>query len=234
MARVVHEIDPDADTLIVLRSTKNSFSPWDENDNGQVQTDVPLKPELDDMWSPRMSSKMHKRQRQSHFRVSSRHLMLASPWFKRAMTKEGWSESSRSQEDGLFHVRADDWDAEAFLILLNIIHLRNKKVPRTISLVQLAKIAVLVDYYECEEVMEMFLDVWSEPLKASAPIPLGYCRDLVLWIFVSWTFGLGDSFEQATAVAIDRSKKTLSTLDLPIPAKVLGKLITTSRISQLY
>jgi hypothetical protein len=168
------------------------------------------------------------------YRVSSRHLTLASPWFKRAMTKEGWSESSRNEEDGLFHITADDWDAEAFLIMLNIFHVRNKKVPRTISLEQLAKIAVLVDYYECGEVLEVFTDMWIQFLKVRASVPSTYCRDLVLWIWVSWVFDVSDYFMRATAVAIKQSEKTLSTLDLPIPAKVFGTLIATSRISRVY
>jgi hypothetical protein len=77
--------------------------------------------------------------------------MLASPWFSRALKKEGWSESDQNEKDGLIHISASDWDAEAFLILLNVLHLRNRSVPDKVSLDMLAKIAVLVDYYECDE-----------------------------------------------------------------------------------
>jgi hypothetical protein len=309
MAPIIHEIDPDADTLIVLRNASTVFAPWYKNEKGQAQSQMNLDATDDNAYSLVKSFKKKKAKKTSmgarapnglhadgeypekflrvvfsntiivnndivapnagieqgmvpesmvgasavahdtlntpspkrkpekdempeivgiHFHVSSRHLMLASPWFKRAMTKEGWSESNRSDEDGLFHITADDWDAEAFLILLNIIHLRNRKVPRKISLEQLAKIAVLVDYYECGEVLEMFTDMWIESLEASATIPSVYCRDLVLWIWTSWVFDLSDQFERATAVAIKRTEKTLSTLDLPIPNMVIGKLIVVS------
>lgn len=93
-----------------------------------------------------------------NYRVSSRHLVLASPWFKRALSEEGWSEFSRNPEDSLFHVKAADWNEEALLILLNILDLRNGKVPRAVSLEMLGKIAVLVDYYECGEALEVFTE----------------------------------------------------------------------------
>lgn len=38
-------------------------------------------------------------------------------------------ESGLDPEYGKRHISAEDWDEEAFLILMNIIHLRNHKVP---------------------------------------------------------------------------------------------------------
>jgi hypothetical protein len=160
-----------------------------------------------------------------HYRVSSRHLALASPWFKRALSKYGWSESGRNPEDGMFHVKAADWDEEALLVVLNILHLRNGKVPRSVSLEMLAKIAVLVDYYECGEALEVFTEKWIESLKASTPVPSTYDRDLVLWIWVSWIFDLADHFERATAVVIKEGQETLRNLELPIPSKVSSKFL---------
>ncbi|KAF1833346.1 hypothetical protein BDW02DRAFT_500813, partial [Decorospora gaudefroyi] len=160
-----------------------------------------------------------------HYHVSSRHLMLASSWFKRALTKGGSAESNRNEMDGLFYIDASDWDAEAFLILLRILHLRNKDVPRTVNLEMLAKIAVLVDYYSCKEAIEVFTEIWMTKFKRttkrkSQPVPTTYCRDLVLWIAIAWTFDLKEEFEQATAVAIRESPETMRTLELPIPARV--------------
>lgn len=159
-----------------------------------------------------------------HFRVSSRHLMLASPWFKRSLSREGWAESSRTEEDGLFHIFADDWDAEAFQILLNIFHLRNRHVPRAVKLDMFGKIAMLVDYYECGEAIELFTDMWIEPLKIDTPIPSNYCRELIIWIWISWVFDLSDIFHRATTTAIRQTEKTMHTLELPIPHRVSGNL----------
>tara|TARA_R110002003_G_scaffold46_1_gene3708 strand:- start:12 stop:491 length:480 start_codon:yes stop_codon:yes gene_type:complete len=143
--------------------------------------------------------------------------------FMRALGEAGWSESKPSEDDGLFHITADEWDADAFLILLNIMHLRNRQIPRKLPLEMLAKIAVLVDYYECGEAVEMFTSLWIDHLKNVSALPLTYCRDLVLWIWVSWVFDIGDYFFLTTAAAIKEIDGTLRALDLPIPSRVIGK-----------
>jgi hypothetical protein len=169
-----------------------------------------------------------------HYHVSSRHLMVASSWFMRAMTKEGWAESSRNEEDKLFNIKAANWDPEAFLILLNIFHLRNRQVPRTVSLEMLAKIAVLVDYYhDCGEAIELFTTIWIDHLRANSTIPTTYCRDLVLWICIARVFNLRDDFNQATLVAVTQSEETFRTLRLPISSSVCGESIVIFTITVL-
>jgi hypothetical protein len=309
MAPVTHEIDPDADTIIILKNASIVFAPWNESMDvqGQARVSTILEAASDyrreistfqkkkkmmlarkkkmanrAVVSPTSHSKCPKdclcqlsqistiadtlnsvenltaaigiepcspmgasaessdalssstpgiklgtlEVEDIHFRVSSRHLILASPWFKRAMKKEGWSESGRSSEDGLFHVTAEDWDAEAFLILLHIFHLRNRQVPRTVSLEMLAKIGVLVDYYECGETIELFTAMWIDSVKSSNSVPSAYCRDLILWIWTSWVFDIDNYFEQSTAVAIKRSNETFHILHLPIPANIASRFLT--------
>ena len=194
MAPTVHEINPDYDTIIVLRDPGTNFAGAVENPRPQ-DTAV-------------------------HYHVSSQHLQLASPWFKRAMAEDTWSESKL--EDGKYRIIAHDWDEQAFLMLLNILHLQTKQVPRIISLELLAKVGVLVDYYEYGEAIEMFTAMWIDKLKRRA-IPNSYCRDLVLWIWIAWVFGLAKQFEKASIVAIKNSTKTIDTLGLPIPASVSSK-----------
>ncbi|KAJ4294417.1 hypothetical protein N0V90_008107 [Kalmusia sp. IMI 367209] len=156
--------------------------------------------------------------------VSSRHLMLASPWFKRALTNKGWTESGRDKKDGLFHLTAIDWDSEAFLVMLNIFHIRNRQVPRNICFLDfLAKMAVLVDYYECSEAVELYIDMWVDDLKTKIAIPAVYNRDLVLWIWISWVFDLEEQFKSATLVAIQRCTAPLCTLGLPIPSEITSE-----------
>lgn len=163
-----------------------------------------------------------------HYLVSSRHLMLASPWFKRALSQHEFSEASKSSSDERYHINASDWDPEALLILLNIFHVRTRQVPATLSLETLAKIAVLVDYYELEnaEVMERDIRDWTTNLRHSRPIPGRCCRDLVLWIFVSRVFHMSDEFERATEVAIRTSKGSIPTLGLPIRMEIICTFLT--------
>jgi hypothetical protein len=143
--------------------------------------------------------------------------MSASPAFNRMLKKEGWMESIQNPEDRTYHISAEDWDEEAFIILMNIFHHRNHKVPRTVTLDMLAKIAILVDYYECNEAVELFVDIWLTDLREKTPIPITYCRDLILWVWITWTFRRSGLFKDSTAVVIDQCTEPVRTLGLPIP-----------------
>lgn len=54
----------------------------------------------------------------------------------------------------LIHTTLEDWDREALLNVLNVLHTRNQNVPRQISLEMLDKIAIIVSYFECCEAVE--------------------------------------------------------------------------------
>jgi hypothetical protein len=152
------------------------------------------------------------------FRVCSGNLISASPWFSRLLKRDGWMESHRNPEDNMLRISAEDWDEEAFVIMMNIFHLRNRQVPRTVTLDMLAKIAVVADYYECTESIELFVEIWLASLKTKSPIPTTYCRELVLWIWVSWAFKWAEIFKQSTDVAIKQCDEPFQNLGLPIPS----------------
>lgn len=164
------------------------------------------------------------------FKVCAGNLMSASPWFSRALERDGWSESIGNSTDGCFRISAEGWDEEAFLILMNVLHLRNNKVPRSLSLEMLAKLALLADYYEFRDSVELIVDVWVADLRVKNPIPETYCRDLILWIWISWTFKLSHEFKHATAVAITQSPEPIRDLGLPIPSWITGKYCSTHAV----
>ncbi|OXV05291.1 hypothetical protein Egran_06941, partial [Elaphomyces granulatus] len=155
-------------------------------------------------------------------RVSSRHLMLASPYFKR-MLSGGWQESKTLQLQGCLRIKEKDWDAGALQILMDVIHGRTRKVPKVISLETLARIAILADYYECLEVVEMFSSMWMESLKST--IPETFSRDAMLWICISWTFRHSEIFQKATQIAINHSTGPVQTMSLPIPERIIRESI---------
>ncbi|KAI4696662.1 uncharacterized protein J4E88_000840 [Alternaria novae-zelandiae] len=212
MVPIVHIIDPDPDTVIVLKNPCTIFARWkpelgqqpnDADDWGSTarriikktkkkgkkgSTPAPsLPPELLSAEIPEDSSMLpldngstapaeassatqhtppstapeepgELEEQSIHYHVSSRHLMLASSTFKRMLAQDGFAESVRNEADGLYHIAASDWDPEAFLIVLRIIHGRNKQVPRDISLEMMAKIAVLEDYYNFGESLCLFTE----------------------------------------------------------------------------
>jgi hypothetical protein len=86
--------------------------------------------------------------------VSSKHLILASPVFK-VMLQDCFKEGQTLRSGGFLDLLLPDDDPAAFCILLDIIHGRNRKVPREIDMGLLAGITILVDKYQLQEVVEI-------------------------------------------------------------------------------
>ena len=80
-------------------------------------------------------------------------------------------------------------------------------VPRTVSLEMLAKIAVIVDYYDIREPLQLILSLWMQGFSFSS-VPILLYREVVLWILISWVLKQNAHFRQATKVAILRSSMT--------------------------
>ncbi|KAF1997510.1 hypothetical protein P154DRAFT_496699 [Amniculicola lignicola CBS 123094] len=214
MSTRIHTIDRHPDTVLILKRPTTDFAIWerlgDEIDSPEDDVEIgDIKAE-----SPEI---------EIHYLVSSRHLMLASPRFYTMLADSNWVEGHRS-DDGRYHINVEDWDEQALLVILNIFHLRHKEVPRELELEVLAKIAVLVDYYECAEVLELFSDMWIEKLRKDVMVPLIYCRDLMLWLCVALVFRLSEEFKTATLVAIRWAPGPIGSLGLPISPSTVHKL----------
>ena len=157
------------------------------------------------------------------YQVSSKHLEKASSTFKVQLTGS-WSES-RKFEDDLYHLTAKDWDPEVFQILLDILHLRNRQVPSSVTLETLAKFAVLVDYYGCWEAVEVWTNIWIKDVEKKEPVPTVYSRELVLWMSIAWVFELYEIFNKTTLIALRQSQTPMiQDMGLPISAVVVGTL----------
>jgi hypothetical protein len=157
-----------------------------------------------------------------HYHCSGAHLKLASKTFEKALSGD-WAESVR-HTDGRYYIVVEDWDEVALLTLLNAIHLRNGKVPRGLDVEELAKIATLVDYYQCHEAVAFCAKMWTSHLLNTYDMPREYSRDLMLWLCVACVFKLSPVFESTTMTAIKAGTDgSLRTLSLPIPQSVSGK-----------
>ena len=152
--------------------------------------------------------------------VSSKHLVLASSYFKRNL-ESGMSESHTLRSEGCVDFRMNDKDPEAMLIVMNVIHGRTRQVPRCIDLDMLTKIAVLVDYLECYEAIEPFSDRWIDGLKWK--IAVTYSKALIQWLCISLIFHKEGQFMAITRTAIRQTKGPIQTLGLPIPGGVVGE-----------
>ncbi|CBF89996.1 predicted protein [Aspergillus nidulans FGSC A4] len=73
----------------------------------------------------------HDKEADSHvqIQVSARHLALGSPVFDR-MLHGSWKEGREFKEKGSIVLVVDNWDVDAFLVVLNILHSQLLKLPR--------------------------------------------------------------------------------------------------------
>lgn len=109
-------------------------------------------------------------------------------------------------------------------MLLNILHLRFRQVPRSLSLEFLAKLAMLVDYYRCWEAFDLIAEVWITDLRARYAGPTTYGRELMLWMLVSWVSKLKTEFNLSTLMALRQSDETgLRDMELGTPPAILRK-----------
>lgn len=221
MLPTMHVIDPNGDTLLILCNADQPFAPpynilLDDDD------DVPKSPlgglTLEDpAWDDEPCVLVNQ---QVRMKLSSKHLTLASAYFQKLMAHD-WAET-RPENGYAYTISAEEWDADALLVLMKILHGRTAHLPRIISLEMLAKIAVLVDYYQCHEAVKFYSDTWTSNLQE--PFPPDDNRDRLLWLLVSWVFPNKLTFKTLTKAMICESTGPIQSLGLPIPDNVISEL----------
>lgn len=258
MAAATHDIDPDGDIILKLTDANAPFAVWPEKDatdadgkehetftdnldgidasseageDPEQQGDA-VKPSTNSV-SSSADENVNTPERpvvpapEVHLRLSSKHLTLVSPYFK-SMLCGPWKEGDRSGTQTRV-LTAESWDQDALLTVMCIIHGRNKKVPREVDIEMMAKIAVIVDYYQCHEVLEVFSDIWLKELKRTVLLPEAYNRDAVLWLHIANVFSDDLTVRSMTRIMQRDLTEPLSTLGLPVPASVVGTNCTAVR-----
>ncbi|KAF5679185.1 hypothetical protein FHETE_926 [Fusarium heterosporum] len=152
--------------------------------------------------------------------VSGNHLKLASSYFDKMFS--GPFIEAETNQSGLRQVTASGWDPEAFKMVLTIMHGYHRQVPKSFSLELLAKVAMVVNYYECHEIIGPYANIWLKKVKSK--VPTVYGKDCILCLFISWVFSGSEMFQQMTRLALKHSRKLIEVEDLAIPATLLGKL----------
>ncbi|TPX25220.1 hypothetical protein DIZ76_010670 [Coccidioides immitis] len=158
---------------------------------------------------------------ETHMRVSSKHLSLASVVFKQMLQGKFW-ESATLQSTGCVEIPLPDNNPEALAILLNICHVQMSNVPRTVSQRTMAQIACLVNKYYFHEVVLPFLDVWVDSMK---PDNIGCLTSsaLVELMAIYCCFNRPDELRGITQEAIVSLCTNLEVTDLPIPSSYIDK-----------
>jgi hypothetical protein len=154
--------------------------------------------------------------------VSARHLALGSPVFDR-MLHGNWKEGREFKEKGSIVLVVDSWDVDAFLVVLYILHSQLLRLPRKVTIEQLAKIAVIADYYDCQSV-RFFGSLWVRCLPRKPPASPFHFRNIMLGLWISYFFRHALTFSAYSRAAIEQSDCFISSLGLPIPATIIGEL----------
>ncbi|KAI0434272.1 hypothetical protein F5Y09DRAFT_266127 [Xylaria sp. FL1042] len=233
----VHEVvlDPDGDILVIVPgkppqdlAKPSSPSSGETNLNGtEPAEDVPVEApaEYVPIEAPaeeavnneehQPDASVPQEEEEWRFKASSKHLSLASTNIKKMMT--GWREGNETHDDGLVHWGLSGFDVDAISIILSVIHGLNRRVPRTVSLARLAQIALVVDYLDCHEVMELYASIWVDRIGDSIKDPSR--EDWDGWITVAGVFQNAPILKRWTRVAIIQKLNGAPSLELPILSK---------------
>jgi hypothetical protein len=154
------------------------------------------------------------------FQVSSKHLQLASAHFQK-MLNGSWLEGNTLRQQGTVEIPVIACDPNTLLILLNVIHGHIRSVPRSATVKKLTELAILVDYYQCHEVIEMLSDMWIGDLHRY--VPRRSMEDVAQWLWISWVFQKDDIFKEKTWIAQSESDTAFRSFGLPIPDPIIGE-----------
>ncbi|KAH6713229.1 hypothetical protein DL95DRAFT_74558 [Leptodontidium sp. 2 PMI_412] len=125
--------------------------------------------------------------------VSSKHMKLVSPVFRAMLQRDGFREGCVRGSEGSVEDPLPDDDPRAMKILLDIVHGRNRRVPRKVSLRILTAIAVLADKY-------LMVEAQVEA-EAANGVYQGARREAHFrWMEISWVVGKAEDFKAMTCL----------------------------------
>ncbi|KAL4964968.1 uncharacterized protein BDV14DRAFT_200506 [Aspergillus stella-maris] len=153
-------------------------------------------------------------------RVSSKHLALASPHFKR-MFKSQFREGTVLRSTGGLELPIRQPNGVAFLLLMIVIHCPTRHVPREITKGMLTDIAVLVDYYECHAAVEFFSDLWISAIENNKEYNAHEFQD---WVLISWVFSKPGIFRNSTRNLVETCDGVIASDMLPFPSDLIEEL----------
>lgn len=153
-----------------------------------------------------------------------KHLTMAS---NRAKTLFAGEEAAQPQLDGLHHWNYQGAsDPLAFEIVMNAIHGKTRKLPKTLTIATLAEVATIVQELDCQQVLWFPAKIWIDQVRGSV-LRVAYF-DLLRLLFISYVFEESELFEKASQVVLAEIKEPLSSRGLPFPPNIISKAHTTN------
>lgn len=225
MESITHKVDPNGDTLLTLRNPNAPFG-----GDAAVWANALTEHRPEKLRRNERELKLLAQAKQStpnspqeiQFQLSSKHLTRESGYFQGLMANN-WKEASASR-DFVYSVTAEDWGEAALLMVMKIIHSQTSEIPQVIDSEMVAKIAVIVDYYQCRKVVDSYAKTWVQNMNSKELNSCGYGRKLLLRLFVSHYFSSDVDFNRCTQIVIRESRGPIHSLGLPFPQNIIGEL----------
>jgi hypothetical protein len=112
--------------------------------------------------------------------------MLKGPWKESSSANPSSAVGSHAASGCSYReISTTGWNANALLTVFKIIHGQYYDVPRTVSVEFIAQVAIIVNYYQCAEVVSSTAEHWYRS-KYRASIKYG--GKAIMWLFIAWVF----------------------------------------------
>jgi hypothetical protein len=222
-------IDQDGDTLLILTNPVERLKSWNKVHFGhgtyELENDIEPAGESKQVHATANGPSLpDKAPPEFRYLVSSFHLKNASSYF-RNMFSLGFSECLVDPNDGKYHVIAQSFNPKALEHILNIIHVKNWRLPKHVEVEQMAHMAVVVDYYQMHGAVSFHVTVWQKILhdrvwKTPTPkrgvFPNMYCPPLVLHTFVARMFGNEEGLKRGAAIILREISHPIHDMGIPL------------------
>ncbi len=175
-----------------------------------------------------------------HFKVSSKHLSLASKPLRDQLRLASRA-AAKQADNGPVHLRlaGDDYNPAVITILMDVIHGRGSRVPRSADIKTLEQMAAFVSQYKCHEAVEPYAARWlvkstlASDVQASVAETVEGNTQLARCIFITYVFRHEELFTVATHAAILRMDPDSLVKYIPDDCKLPHKLIRKTPIPLL-
>lgn len=145
-------------------------------------------------------------------------LGLASEVFRK-MLQGSFREGATLKSTGNVRIPLPDDDPQALTILLDIVHHRPRRVPRTVAQGVLVQLARLIDKYCLHEAVELFSPQWIDSFVPIRDRTYYYAELMAIYC----CFGRRTEFKTITHEVTRMSSKCFDAAGLPIPAEYISK-----------
>ncbi|GFF41309.1 hypothetical protein IFM58399_06219 [Aspergillus lentulus] len=239
MSGTCYEIDPSGDIVLVL-SAQRRASPKTSPAEGTTQarpvestsptstnadTDTPIQKDAEETPPNSEETALSAVETpRTQFKVSSKHLTLASNYFNKHLKKRI---SATSTADPPEKVHILDCYPEALLIVMNIIHNKGQQIPKEVDATMLQKVAAVVRYLDCLEACTFFFRVWIQRLVNEDKIVFDTWDNCLKWVYISWASNRYSLFTSSTSAAMSwRCSSSTYPADLNLPERIKGIVVT--------